>query len=241
MSATGDLTNRPGHVLHLGIDLHSRFSTVLTGRRLGDQPDSTRSKTPSTPRRSIPIRFPNCVAETGPTTCGFAEFPSKWRTGFSYLCGGSYNRTVVQHSPPRQRGRSALGRQYAAWAIGAVGASVGAGAPLRRKVVGLADVPHAQAEISHLFFSVPSVVHAQGIRASSVRLSGLASRCSAPSPMPALARRQGAIQAIGRIYRSCVFNGGDQPIGELARRWKTIASWRSRCRNSTTCRSLLKS
>ena len=137
--------------------------------------------------------------------------------------------------------RSALGRQYAAWAIGAVGASVGAGAPLRRKVVGLADVPHAQAEISHLFFSVPSVVHAQGIRASSVRLSGLASRCSAPSPMPALARRQGAIQAIGRIYRSCVFNSGDQPIGELARRWKTIASWRSRCRNSTTFRSLLKS
>ena len=38
VSATGDLTNRLGHVLHLGIDPHSRFSTVLTGRRLGDQP-----------------------------------------------------------------------------------------------------------------------------------------------------------------------------------------------------------
>jgi hypothetical protein len=34
--------------------------------------------------------------------------------------------------------------------------------------------------------------------------------------MPALARRQVAIQAIGRIYRSSVFNGGDQPIGQLA-------------------------
>jgi len=59
--------------------------------------------------------------------------------------------------------------------------------------------------------------------------------------MPALARRQGAIQAIGRIYWSCVFNGGDQPIGQLARRWKTIASWRSRCRNWTACKSPLKS
>src|SRR6476660_7067938 len=52
VSATGDLTNRPGHVLQLGIDPHSRFSTVLTGRRLSDQPDSasSKSKTPSTPR-----------------------------------------------------------------------------------------------------------------------------------------------------------------------------------------------
>ena len=33
MSTTGDPTNRPGHDLHLGIDLHSRFNKVLTGRR----------------------------------------------------------------------------------------------------------------------------------------------------------------------------------------------------------------
>ena len=53
MSAIGDLTNRPGHVLHLGIDPHSRFSTVLTGRRLGDQPASASPQTPSTARSSV--------------------------------------------------------------------------------------------------------------------------------------------------------------------------------------------
>jgi hypothetical protein len=30
------------------------------------------------------------------STCGFAEFSSKWRTRFSHLRGGSYNYAVVQ-------------------------------------------------------------------------------------------------------------------------------------------------
>ena len=37
-----DLTNRPGHDLHLEIDQHPRFSQVLTSRRLGDQPPPNR-------------------------------------------------------------------------------------------------------------------------------------------------------------------------------------------------------
>jgi hypothetical protein len=36
ISATGDLTNRPVHDLHLGIDPRPRFSLVLTGWRLGN-------------------------------------------------------------------------------------------------------------------------------------------------------------------------------------------------------------
>jgi hypothetical protein len=31
-----------------------------------------------------------------PSTCGFAEFSSKWRRRFSHLRGGSYNYAVVQ-------------------------------------------------------------------------------------------------------------------------------------------------
>ena len=37
ISATGELTNRPGHDLHLGIDARPRFAIVLTGWRLGNQ------------------------------------------------------------------------------------------------------------------------------------------------------------------------------------------------------------
>lgn len=41
------------------------------------------------------------MADTDTRTCTFAEFSSKWRTGFSQVRGGSYNRTVVQDSAPR--------------------------------------------------------------------------------------------------------------------------------------------
>jgi serine/threonine protein kinase len=40
-------------------------------------------------------RFSKSVADDGASTCRVAEFSSKWRTGFSHLRGGSYNRTVV--------------------------------------------------------------------------------------------------------------------------------------------------
>jgi hypothetical protein len=36
------------------------------------------------------------VADGDCSTCSFAEFSSKWRTGFSHFRGGSYNQTVVQ-------------------------------------------------------------------------------------------------------------------------------------------------
>src|SRR5271163_874058 len=39
-------------------------------------------------------------------TCRLAEFSSKWRTAFSHLRGGSYNRTVV-HEFPRREDRGA--------------------------------------------------------------------------------------------------------------------------------------
>ena len=45
---------------------------VLTGRRLGDQPAATSTQTPSTPRRSIPIRFPNRVSSSSSPTCSDA-------------------------------------------------------------------------------------------------------------------------------------------------------------------------
>jgi hypothetical protein len=38
----------------------------------------------------------NCMADGDASTWYFAEFSSKWRTHFSHLRGGSYNRTVVQ-------------------------------------------------------------------------------------------------------------------------------------------------
>jgi hypothetical protein len=34
-------------------------------------------------------RFQNSVADGDASTCGFAEFSSKWRMGFSHLRGGS--------------------------------------------------------------------------------------------------------------------------------------------------------
>jgi hypothetical protein len=40
------------------------------------------------------------MADSDAFTCEFAEFSSKWRTGFSNLRGGSKNRTVVQDSVP---------------------------------------------------------------------------------------------------------------------------------------------
>jgi hypothetical protein len=43
-----------------------------------------------------------------PLPAGFAEFSSKWRTGFSHLRGGSENRTVV-HEFPRHKDRDASG------------------------------------------------------------------------------------------------------------------------------------
>jgi hypothetical protein len=36
------------------------------------------------------------VADGDTSTCGFAEFSSKWQTRFSHLRGGSYNHAVVQ-------------------------------------------------------------------------------------------------------------------------------------------------
>src|SRR5271169_808342 len=39
--------------------------------------------------------FPIRVADGDVSTGAFAEFSSKWRSGFSHLRGGSYNRTVV--------------------------------------------------------------------------------------------------------------------------------------------------
>src|ERR1700738_1772539 len=42
-------------------------------------------------------RFSNSVADDGSPNCRFAEFSSKWRTCFTHLRGGSYNRTVVQN------------------------------------------------------------------------------------------------------------------------------------------------
>ena len=40
------------------------------------------------------------MADSDVSTCGFAEFSSEWRTGFSHLRGGSENRTVVHNSTP---------------------------------------------------------------------------------------------------------------------------------------------
>jgi hypothetical protein len=34
-------------------------------------------------------RFSLCMADGDASTCGFAEFSSKWRTGFSHIRGGS--------------------------------------------------------------------------------------------------------------------------------------------------------
>jgi hypothetical protein len=50
------------------------------------------------PRAVYYCGFPPHVADADSPTCMFAEFSSKWRTGFSHLRGGSYNRTVV-HEP----------------------------------------------------------------------------------------------------------------------------------------------
>ena len=47
-------------------------------------------------RRRCRLSF--CAAEGDASICGFAEFSSKWRMRSSHLRGGSYNRTVVQHS-----------------------------------------------------------------------------------------------------------------------------------------------
>jgi hypothetical protein len=35
------------------------------------------------------------MADDDSPTCVFSEFSSKWRTGFSHLCGESENETVV--------------------------------------------------------------------------------------------------------------------------------------------------
>jgi hypothetical protein len=37
------------------------------------------------------------VADGDRSTCSFAEFSSRWRTGFSHLRGGSENQTVMQN------------------------------------------------------------------------------------------------------------------------------------------------
>jgi hypothetical protein len=47
---------------------------------------------------STNCRFPSFVADNDSSTCGFGKFSSKWRTHFSHLRGGSYNRAVVQIS-----------------------------------------------------------------------------------------------------------------------------------------------
>jgi len=47
-------------------------------------------------RRTIDdCRFSRMVAEADSATCAFAQFSSRWRTGFSHLRGGSENCTVV--------------------------------------------------------------------------------------------------------------------------------------------------
>jgi len=46
ISATDDLTNRPGHNLTLGIDHQLQAATVLTDRRLGDQPPAQEPRSP---------------------------------------------------------------------------------------------------------------------------------------------------------------------------------------------------
>jgi hypothetical protein len=47
------------------------------------------------------------VADGDASTCEFVEFSSKWRTAFSHLRGGSYNRTVV-HELGRRFGTRAI-------------------------------------------------------------------------------------------------------------------------------------
>jgi hypothetical protein len=60
---------------------------------------------PSSLRTYIGCRFSRMVAEADSATCAFAQFSSRWRTGFSHLRGGSENCTVV---PSAQRGVKAV-------------------------------------------------------------------------------------------------------------------------------------
>jgi len=46
------------------------------------------------------------MADYDSSTCGFADFSSKWRTRFSHLHGESYNHTVVQISIVHASGRA---------------------------------------------------------------------------------------------------------------------------------------
>jgi hypothetical protein len=54
-------------------------------------------------------RFSKIVTEADSPTSRFAEFSSKWRTGFSHLRGGSENRTVVHEAAERS---ARLNRAY---------------------------------------------------------------------------------------------------------------------------------
>jgi hypothetical protein len=55
-------------------------------------------------------RFSKSLADGDASTCAFAEFSSKWRTGFSHLRGGSYNQTVVLISTQNSAGALTQGR-----------------------------------------------------------------------------------------------------------------------------------
>ena len=48
-------------------------------------------------------RFSNRVADDDASSYGFVGFSSKWRTRFSHLRAGSYNRTVVLIGDRRRR------------------------------------------------------------------------------------------------------------------------------------------
>jgi hypothetical protein len=68
------------------------------------------------PRRVVLIgdrgcSFSNSVADGDAFTVAFAEFSPKWRTAFSYIRGGSYNRAVVHKSLPEQASRNARSKR----------------------------------------------------------------------------------------------------------------------------------
>lgn len=62
------------------------------------QPLRRRVKAAELDHRGCSFSF--SVADGDASTCIFAEFSSKWRTRFSHLRGGSYNRTVVPERYP---------------------------------------------------------------------------------------------------------------------------------------------
>jgi hypothetical protein len=90
-------SNRYGHAHKTG---HRHAS--LGQPREGHSPVRMRiRRAGSADGRARRCRLSNSVADGDASTCGFAEFSSEWRTHFSRLRGGSYNRTVVPLSLSR--------------------------------------------------------------------------------------------------------------------------------------------